>query len=297
MPCYHPIDVFVTSNKISSPRTVPCGACIGCRSNQARDWAIRILHESRMHETSWFLTLTYKDEEIPQHGTLYPEDLRILLKNLRGDLPPKQFSYYACGEYGGDTERPHYHAAVYGPDFLDKYPHPNDGPHPVWRASTLEDHWKYGHSEFSTITAKSASYIAGYVRKKIGKKANPEHYTRLDPDTGELIKFHPEFSRMSLKPAIGNRWIQKYWEDVYPRDFVVMDGKEFKPPRYYDKWMDQTHKNQECGLASCVDHQRIMFDVKIQRDQKAKHIPEEKIAAKEKIHEARWKLFEKRGKI
>jgi hypothetical protein len=291
MACYHPIKVGVPKDsfrpggpKIWVEQTVPCGHCLGCRADQARDWSIRIMHETQMHEQSWFLTLTYSNEEIPTNGSLNPAHLQAFFKALRRDHPPKSISYYACGEYGERTQRPHYHAVLYGVDFLDRafLRHPSSGP--VWRSQTLESYWPHGLSEFSTVTPGSAAYVAGYVRKKVSQKADPNHYTRVDPDTGELIELTKEFNRMSLKPAIGKRWIEKYWSEVYPTDQVVVAGRTFRPPRYYDKWMDQHHPH-------------LMFNVRFNRDRNAEFIAREKLAAKEKIHAARVELYQQRGKV
>lgn len=291
MACYHPINVAVPKDgyrgsprKIWVEQTVPCGYCLGCRADQARDWSIRIMHETQMHNSAWFLTLTYSNERIPQHGSLYPPDLQRFFKALRRERPSGTVSYYACGEYGEHTQRPHYHAVLYGVDFLDRHIHRDSHSGPVWRSKTLESHWPHGLSEFSTVTPASASYVAGYVRKKVSKRADPNHYTRVDPDTGELIDLQPEFNRMSLRPAIANRWIKKFWKEVYPRDEVIFDGRKLRPPRYYDKWMDNHYPD-------------IMFDVRYTRDQNAEALQEQKLAAKEKIHHARVKLFQQRAKI
>ena len=45
----------------------------------------------------------------------------------------------------------------------------------------------------------------------------------------------PEFNRMSLKPGLGQGWFDKYSSDVYPNDYVVINGIKAKPPRFYDK--------------------------------------------------------------
>lgn len=242
------------------------------------------MHETQMHSHAWFVTLTYSNEEIPEHGSLHPPHLSAFFKALRRDRPKGTVSYYACGEYGETTQRPHYHAVLYGVDFLDRTQLRSDRSGPVWRSKALESYWPHGLSEFSTVTPGSAAYVAGYVRKKVAQKVDPNHYTRVDPDSGELHELEKEFSRMSLKPAIGKRWIEKYWSEVYPADQVVVDGKTFRPPRYYDKWMDQHHP-------------QIMFDVRLQRDAQGVSLEPEKLTAKEKIHQARVSLFQTRGKV
>jgi len=265
------------------PLRVPCGKCIGCRADQARDWAIRIMHEAQMHEDAWFVTLTYNDKEIPQDDSLSPAHLRKFIKTLRRDHQQK-ISYYACGEYGESTKRPHYHAVLFGPHFLDKYPHYSRHNSQVWRSPYLESRWPYGHSEFSAVNHASASYTAGYVRKKLTAKQDPNRNLRVYEETGEIVEVQPEFSRMSLKPAIGKTWLEKYWEETYTHDRVVVEGKEFKPPRYYDKWMSEHHPD-------------VLIDVKLKRDAAAVWRPPEKVAAQETIHKARSALFEKRNKI
>jgi hypothetical protein len=250
-----------------------------------------------MHDAAWFLTLTYANERIPNHGSLSPPDLRRFFKALRRSEPPRSVSYYACGEYGDQTQRPHYHAVLFGPQFLDRV-HLRDSPtSPVWRSPSLESHWPHGLCEFGTVTSASAAYVAGYVRKKVSRKTNPEAYDRLDPETGEIVRIEQEFSRMSRRPALGRRWIRKFWRDVYPRDFVVMDGKEFRPPRYYDKWMQQQHDADECPRG-CLAHQSTFYDVLVKRDaEDPAEMDEYQLQAKEAIHRDRVALFNPRSAI
>ncbi len=270
------------------PQRVPCGKCIGCRSDQTRDWSIRIMHEASLHKHAWFVTLTYNDKEMPPNDSLAPTHLRKFIKTLRRDeakqKKPRRISYYACGEYGEDTKRPHYHAVLFGPHFLDRIPHYLRPNAQVWRSPYLESRWKYGNSEFSAVNHASASYTAGYVRKKLTAKQDPYRNLRVYENTGEIVEVEPEFSRMSLRPAIGKRWVEKYWEETYTHDRVVVEGKEYKPPRYYDKWMSDHHPD-------------VLIDVKLKRDQEAEYQPPEKVKAKETNHKARSALFEKRNKI
>ncbi len=272
---------------------VPCGSCLGCRAEQARQWSVRILHETQMHQTAWFVTLTYSDEEIPENGSLYPEDFRGFIKALRRREKKEArrmgrsrtpISYYGCGEYGGRTKRPHYHAVLFGVDFLDKSLLRVSGTSNVWRSPTLEADWPHGLSEFGTVTPQNAAYVAGYVRKKIGKLAEEDDYVRVNKETGELVHIEPEFARMSLKPAIGRRWIEKFWQDVYPRDSVVVAGLEGKPPRYYDKWLEE-HQPE---MAMLVRETRI---------NDALELTAYTLDAKEKIHQGRLDLFQRRETI
>ncbi len=286
MPCFHPIEVGIRRKSIYSDRgvkdlqVVPCGSCIGCRSEQGRQWAVRMMHESRMHRDNLFVTLTYDEEEIPDNGSLVAKDLSGFIKNLRKRNPDRRFSFFGCGEYGERTQRPHYHALLFGFDFLDRHSSVDVSRPDVWGSETLDAVWGRGRTEIGSVTMASARYVAGYI----GKKQKARDFNRANPLTGELLS--PEFARMSLRPAIGRRWIEKYWSDVYPRDFVVVDGKEFKPPRYYDKFMDE-------------EHPVVMEEVRQARFEEAMENPESKYSldAKEAHAESRAELYAARVSI
>ena len=263
---------------------VPCGGCIGCRSRQAAEWTMRIMHERRMHEHAWFLTLTYSDEELPDNGSLCAKDFQKFFKAVRRKHEAKSVRYFGCGEYGESTKRPHYHAVLFGCNFVDRSIIRDSRNGPVWRSESLDRFWGHGISEFGSVTNASSAYVAGYVRKKVSKKIYPEAYERVDALTGEIVEIEQEFSRMSLKPAIGRDWIQRYWEDVYPRDFVVMDGKEYRPPRYYDKFMD-------------AEHPDVMMEVRAKRYEEIKEVTDYELNAREVTHMARVGLFENRSKM
>lgn len=280
MPCFHPVEVGIRRKSLYCDRgvkdlqIVPCGNCIGCRAEQSRQWAVRMMHESRMHESNLFLTLTYDEENIGD-GSLRPQDLSGFIRNLRKRHPERKFSFFGCGEYGERTQRPHYHALLFGFDFLDRHSSVDVGRGDVWGSETLGILWGNGRTEIGSVTMASASYVAGYITKKI----KPRDYNRANPITGELLC--PEFARMSLRPAIGRRWIEKYWSDVYPRDFVVVDGRQCKPPRYYDKFMDQQHPH-------------IMEEVRQTRCNEAIPISEYSLLAAEKMAQSRQELFQAR---
>lgn len=283
MPCYHPSRVPVKrkslydERKITYTQVVPCGSCLGCRAEQARQWAVRIMHEARAHERSYFVTLTYDGKEMPENASLCPEHLSRFIKDLRKESE-KPVSYFGCGEYGETRGRPHYHTVLFGAEFLDYYKHPGIDRTGVWKSKTLDDIWGRGLTEFGTVTMGSASYVAGYVQKKV-RGMQVERY---NPLTGELLV--PEFARMSLRPAVGKRWIQDNWMDVYPRDFVVVDGVKAKPPRYYDKWLDE-------NLPYLMDH------VREKRYQEMEEVDVERLRAKEIIHRTRNNLFSTRDKV
>jgi hypothetical protein len=205
-----------------------------------------MMHEAQLHEHNSFLTLTYSDDHLPTDGSLTPRDVTLFIKKLRKALHGKKILYYYCGEYGDQFSRPHYHIALFGHDFsTDRVPHyKTTSGHQIHRSPLLEKLWTHGHSDIGDLSYDSARYIAGYIQKKVlGKKAK-EHYTKILPATGEIISVHPEFARMSRRPAIGLNWINKYSSDIYNYDVCHVADKKLRPPAYYDKWLKKTDETK-----------------------------------------------------
>lgn len=172
----------------------PCGQCMPCRLNRRRVWTHRLLLEQLQHGDSSFVTFTYNDESLPADGSLDPKHMQDWLKRFRKAIQPVKVRYFLVGEYGDVTERPHYHAAIFG------YPpcHYLRSRYSSRRSSCclicdqLRDTWGKGHILSGTLEEHSAQYVAGYVTKKLTAK-----------DDARLKGRHPEFARMSLRPGIG----------------------------------------------------------------------------------------------
>jgi len=221
--------------------SVPCGGCIGCRLDHARSWAIRCVHESQMHQDNCFLTLTYDNEHIPEGGTLVKKHFQDFMKRLRFHVEPKEIRYFHCGEYGSKTFRPHYHALIFGWDFPDKRLFQVKDGNRLYTSKQLTKIWGLGHASIGAVTFQSAGYVARYITKKITGAPAQEHYERIDTETGEIIQLQPEYVTMSRRPGIGREWFNKYGStDLhYAEDCVIIEGKRYKIPRYYDKLLEE----------------------------------------------------------
>jgi len=228
MTCYYPISLPQTHNR-PEPLVVQCGRCIGCRLERSRQWAIRCVCESQMHEDNCFLTLTYKDEELlyggQEHAVLYPRHLELFWKRLRKHFK-QPIRYFACGEYGDKSSRPHYHACVFGLDFKDKELWQIKDGYYMYTSVTLDSIWTHGMCVIGSVNFETAAYVARYLMKKsLGKGA--ERYERLG--------IEPEFVRMSRRPGIGASWFDKYQSDIYPRGVMnVRSGIVGIPPKYFE---------------------------------------------------------------
>lgn len=163
-----------------------------CRFNRRRIWTHRILLESLQHADNTFCTLTYSDERLPPGASLRPQDVQLWLKRLRKTWQ-SPIRFYLVGEYGDTTQRPHYHAALFG------FPNCRRGlsyfPSPGSRCCAVCDivasTWDHGNILLGALNSQTASYVAGYVTKKMTSK-----------DDSRLLGRHPEFARMSLRPGI-----------------------------------------------------------------------------------------------
>lgn len=238
MPCFSPLTAYQTESgeiifaergKVQKALKLPCGQCIGCRLERSRQWAVRCMHEAQMHDENWFVTLTYDDENLPETGSLVYRDFQQFMRRLRKKKGKVRF--YMCGEYGEQGHRPHYHACMFGLAVQDLEPIGEC----LFQSAELQNLWGKGFVSLGELTFDSAAYVARYCMKKVTGSAAREHYSRVNLSTGEVVSLTPEFARMSLKPGIGATWFQKFHRDVYPHDYVVTNGHEAKPPRYYDK--------------------------------------------------------------
>lgn len=252
MPCWTPVTLYM-SRRINEktgrrslvsinegfrdkPVEVACGRCEGCKLERSRQWAIRIMHENQMHEESVFLTLTYRDEELKygknEFGILVPDDLQRFWKRLRKRVK-RRIRYFACGEYGDKSHRPHYHAVVFGVDFKDKeFTRTENGNH-LYYSRTLDDIWTHGNCIIGSVSFESAAYVARYIMKKrLGWMS--QYY--------EAEGITPEFVVMSRRPGIGAEWYDKYERDIFPRDRVsIREGIKGRPPKYYFQKFEKTH--------------------------------------------------------
>lgn len=240
MPCYHPMPAWVSQKVnengkrgvtfkladgfVDKPLSLPCGSCVGCRLEYAREWALRCVHESKLWDNNAFVTFTYKDEELPKNGSLVPERFVRFMKRLRKALPNK-VRYFHCGEYGEITGRPHHHALLFNIDIPERvfYKMGKDGSR-LYSSRWLDELWGHGACFFGAVTFESAGYVARYSMKKLRGLEGLAYY-------GDRV---PPYLTMSRRPGIGYEWAMRFMSDWYRDDTVVVNGCESKPPRYYD---------------------------------------------------------------
>ena len=249
MACYSPLHGFkkpgggISFNRnegyVDRPVIVSCGKCVGCRIERSRQWATRCVHEAQFHDANSFVTLTYDRENLPGDLSIHVRDWQLFAKRLRKRLG--RFRFFHCGEYGDENFRPHYHALLFGLDFMsDRVLFREDTEsRKTYVSELLTDVWGKGFTTVADLTWNSAAYVARYVVKKangdVRGETKSEKYRRFNPQTGEEWYVTPPYTTMSRRPGIGADWFDAFRDDVYPDDFVIHDGRKFRPPSYYDR--------------------------------------------------------------
>ena len=231
MICPTPISIVDPNGSHASQRiNVPCGKCGACRFNKRVEWTFRLKQEAKQHINSHFITLTYADENLPFTDmgviTLDKKDLQKFIKRLRkrqAQITDKKIRYYAVGEYGTNTERPHYHAIIFG----------------CTDSDIINHSWNHGHIHTGRVDIASLHYVTKYHVNAV------KDY---DDDRQN------EFATMSRRPGIGSNYLKhnKKWHRENMNTHVINDGYKQALPKYYKekiftenerKWLAQ--KNLE----------------------------------------------------
>lgn len=153
-----------TGNTIPIYMLVPCGHCDLCREKKKSEWEFRAICENAVSETQpLFVTCTYDPQHLPEEG-LCKRDIQLFLKRLRFNLVDAGYDvsyklrYFACGEYGSRTKRPHYHLILWNfPDMKTLHA----------RLQFVSDAWKNGYCYVVPVTTGGIGYVMKYMRKSV----------------------------------------------------------------------------------------------------------------------------------
>jgi len=180
---------------------------------RSAQWCFRLLQQDRVSRTAHFVTLTYRNDTIPKSPngfrTLSKPDVQKFFKRLRKAAFGNNRSdirYYAAGEYGPRTLRPHYHLIIF-----------NSSPEAIYRA------WGKGKITVDPVNGKTVAYTTKYICKGRFKP-------RFTADDRQ-----PDFSLMSK--GMGNNYLTRevvaYHQADLSRNYVIQEGFKLAMPRYY----------------------------------------------------------------
>lgn len=201
MKCRFPVQIECKGRQIY----VPCGKCAWCLSLLRDQWVFRLKQEAKEHLWNYFVTLTYRDEDLPwivndETGEMVNSVNKQHISDFNRDLRKKgfKFRFFVTSEYGPKTLRPHYHGIYFCDQPMD-----------------LEKSWPHGDNNVQ-LPANDGSYQ--YVTKYVLKGSQiPEGAA-------------PNFRLMSRRPGIGSRF--NYKGDDY---LITPGGIKIAAPRYYRK--------------------------------------------------------------
>lgn len=250
MNCVKP---FVTPMRIvDGVRTggleVPCGHCTHCRIQRTAEWSMRLLHEYSNSDHASFITLTYDDEHIPQMDyylndqliqipTLQKSEVQTFMKRLRKRTKGTKLKYFACGEYGDQTYRPHYHLILFNYSPL------------IFPNFHLNDVWDKGFTHVGSVTKESCQYVAGYVQKKwYGDETQSPYYPSLNP--------------FSLKSqGLGKQFVLNNKDQLLLNAGTSINGVPVGLPRYYKKILTNDDPQQLAELNKRIVSKKTPVDI------------------------------------
>lgn len=273
MPCYGPLTAYRPAEGAPDKRLVfrkdksstgvaikvPCGKCSGCKLEHSRQWAVRCMHEKRLHNASSFVTLTYDPAHLPSGLSLVKADLQNFMKRYR-NYAGDGVRFFACGEYGEKTLRPHYHILLLNRDIPDIKYYKMSGENRLYTSSLLDNIWGKGLTVVGDVTFESAAYVARYCMKKItGPKAAAHYGSR-----------EPEFITMSRRPGIGAGYFDKYKSEILDHDNIIVNGVPAALPRFYDGKIENIFASDDnIGLYSRMELLKLKRRRKISQSARA----------------------------
>lgn len=252
------------NRKMAGVVEIPCGKCVGCRLDYSRLWANRCKAETQYHEQNWFLTITYDEANLPYgrkgNPTLFPDHISQFMKVLR-----KKFGdgikFFCCGEYGGQTFRPHYHMILFGAkldDLTEWFPmiteegkkivitKKSKSGNRLFYSPSLQECWKKGEIQVGDVSWNSCEYVARYVMKK----ASPEYASNVY----DMLGIEKEFLRMSRRPGIGYQYYQDRKSTINLTDEVYLPGKDGAIRSSVSGYWKKL-KRKDMDEDGCVDYQ------------------------------------------
>lgn len=245
---------------------VPCGQCIACRLKQSMEYANRGVMEMQwitdnLELPTYFITLTYDEDHVPylhketgeigtkhelgpfitsqSHMTLQQRDVVNFKKRLRKSFEPLRFPILDCGEYGPSTLRPHYHMICFGLPLDDLQPLKHSRKkvkgceHNYFLSERVSDIWGNGFVLVAPCNFNTIAYVCRYNLKKNKNDLQPLY---------DATGIEKEFRHFPKSPALGERYFEDHWQEIYEFDEISNPNFKYKtirPPKYFDTKLEK----------------------------------------------------------
>lgn len=270
---------------------VPCGKCLGCKLDRARDWRNRLICESVYHDHIWFLTLTYDPAHVPMNEdgsmTLCKRDLQLFLKRLRKRFEPEQIRFFAAGEYGTQTLRPHYHLIIFGGAIPDLVPvSSNFRGEQYYQSDIINSLWPAGHTVLAPATPDTMGYVSRYCMKKMFN----------DKSVYDDLHVEPEFIQMSRKPGLGHQFLidnyDKFFELKYVNVSTEKGGVKIYRNKYFTNLLDLIDHDAVTAIKSAASDRA--YEKAVSLMEKSDLSYEEYLSAQEYSFDKKTKILQRR---
>lgn len=143
---------------------VPCGDCLGCAMQSAKNWATRLICEHFQNIEDgyfgFFFTFTYNEQFCPKQLSVSTAQELVKKIKLFCENHDMKFRYYLCGEYGGKSGRPHYHLCLW------LWPGLSDFTLNLQQRLLNGNLWPFGFIHCDVLNSTSIAYVARYSVKK-----------------------------------------------------------------------------------------------------------------------------------
>lgn len=240
MQCITPLTIRLNDSKGERSIPVPCGKCPACYKRRASQWSFRLMQQQKVSQSSYFITLTYDTDHVPITPNLFLSlryrDLQLYFKRVRKahdqhakatntDAP--RIKYYAVGEYGAKSKRPHYHVLVFDCK-LELMFEKNDLLYLQMsmngKTQFKAKHWDHGMVTVGAVNIKSVGYCLKYM-SKVSQVGRFERDDR-KPEKALMSK---GLGANYLTPQM----IEYHRNDILKRMYCMVEGKKVSMPRYY----------------------------------------------------------------
>lgn len=228
---------------------VPCGKCVSCRINRQEEWIFRMEKEMLSSNGSCYaVTFTYDQENVPYEEEtgliLDKKHLIDLTKRIRNYVDrqklPKEYTgkkinfikglkmkYYAVGEYGDETGRPHYHILFFNFPVVDP-----EAAHNLFLFAWENKGFVY----IDRLSTKAMRYVCGYIVEN--KKKLKTAFVNRSKGIGESYltvnnqKYHVENLQPYAKKLNGTSVkLGKYYRDkmfsIKVKEKIFKKGLEY----------------------------------------------------------------------
>lgn len=247
---------------------IGCGKCQICLESKKRNYNNRVNSQFKQSNFAYLLTLTFNEKNIPtllnnnqkqlilnstnnlsEYSNLSKIKINNIIKNIKNKLNRHykekiNLHYFLTGEYGGNTERAHYHMIL----MLEK-PLPNLTKKPVrgnhWETPLLNSK-QYGHYDLEPVYLTDNKNISYYLSKYLTKDINSDKLKYNNFEEQQIFYMQENNIDLNNSIVIKNKeqMINMFYYLLNIKDNIIIKNPElnFKPITYQKEFIKYSRK-------------------------------------------------------